>query len=320
MEKITVAICTYNNAAVLDRTLAAIEQQRAPSQPWSTLIVDNNCSDNTGDVVDRYIERGRIPGLRRVMETQQGLAYARRRAVAEASSQWMAFVDDDCFLEPAWTAEALAFCDQHPRAGAVGGRVLLDWETPPNEIIAKYHTSYAEQDYGDQSSPVLPNGKVTHLVGAGLVLSRRALVDCGWLDSMALTGRRGTRLAAGEDTEIVFRIRNAGYELWYNPAMVSRHFVSRERMSVSYLCRLQRGFGRSRPITKSMRFNRAPTPAWRVRVFYDRIGEFSRLCRSILMDHILPRRPLPPEDRIGFHFRLGELEGAFRFLLKGYRS
>lgn len=318
-DRMTVAICTYNNARVLDRALAALEQQRGPSAAWSTLIVDNNCTDDTAELITGYIERGRIPGLRRVVEKQQGLAYARRRAIAETGSPWLAFIDDDCFLEPDWVAQALAFCGAHPRAGAVGGRVRLAWEIEPDDVIARHRTSYAEQDYGDSPCPVLPDGKVTHLVGAGLIVQRQAMADCGWLESMALTGRRGNSLTAGEDTEIVFRIRNAGYELWYNPAMVAHHFIARARMSVPYLCRLQRGFGQSRPITKSMRFNRRPTPLWRLRVLCDRIGTFGRLCRSIVLHHVLPRQPLSPDQRIGFHFRLGELEGAVHFLLRGYR-
>lgn len=319
MDHLTVAICTYDNAALLDRTLEAMARSAGAEAPWSVLVVDNNSADATAGVVQRHAADGRIPGLRRVVETRQGLAHARRRAVVETSSPWLAFVDDDCFLDARWVAEAVRFTREHPRAGAIGGRVMLHWEAPPDEVVARFASSYAAQEYGDAPCQVVESGPATHLVGAGLVVRREALDACGWPASMVLTDRRGRSLTAGGDTEIVFRVRNAGYELWYNPAMRLEHFIPRSRMSVDYLCRLQRGFGQSRPITKNMRFNRPPTFGRRVRVFADHLRQFGRLMRSVLADHWMAGRALSPEQRIGLHFRLGEMEGAWRFLLRGYR-
>lgn len=319
MERMTLAICTYNNAALLERTLATVEQQQAPPAAWSVLVVDNNSTDGTSEVVDHYIGRGRIPGLRRVVETRQGLAHARRRAVTETSTEWLAFIDDDCLLTPTWIPEAIAFCDKYPRAAAVGGRVRLAWEAPPDEVIARHATSYAAQDYGDHPQPVTAERAPTHLVGAGIVLRRQALVDCGWLERMTLVGRRGKTLTAGEDTEMVFRIRNAGLEIWYNPAMELDHFITRDRMSVPYLCRLRRGFGQARPATRAMCFNRKPTLRYRLTVLVQHVTMFTKLMKSVIFDHLLPGKDMSSDQRIGFYFRLGTLEGALRFALRGYR-
>jgi hypothetical protein len=198
--------------------------------------------------------------------------------------------------------------------------VIVEWEVPPEPILERFTTSYAAQDYGDAILPVSEDTAARHLVGAGLVLSRPALESCGWLKGMALTGRRGVSLAAGEDTEIVFRIRNAGYTLWYTPALRMRHFISKRRISLAYLCRMQRGFGQSRPITRSMRFNQPPSFGHRCRVFASHLGFFIRLMKSVVCDHWLARRALSPEQRIGFHFHLGQLEGAWTFLRRGYHG
>lgn len=319
MDQVTLAICTYNNARLLDRALAAIECQEPASKPWSTLIIDNNSTDDTAAVVERYAAAGRIPGLRRVLESRQGLTYARRRAVAETDSEWIALIDDDCFIARDWVRRTIAFCDTHPKAGAIGGRTRVVWEVPPDEIVARYRASFAEQDYGDEALRIQPTASPSHLVGAGLVLRRRALRDCGWLDAGILTDRSGKHLTAGGDTEIVFRIQNTGYELWYNPAMSTEHFISRHRLSVPYLCRLQRGFGQSRPICKSLQFNRRDTLAWRVRLFWDHLRMFGRVSREYLHYRLLSPASLSPDYRIAFHFRLGQMEGAIRFLLKGYQ-
>jgi len=318
-EKLTVVVCTYNNAALLERTLSTLEAQEAPAGAWSVLVVNNNSTDGTAEAVEGFIARGRIPGLRWVNETRQGLAYARRRAVAETGAPWLAFVDDDCLLDVDWVDEALRFAEGHPDAGGFGGRVIVEWEVKPEAIIERFATSYAAQDHGDAPLRVSEASPVRHLVGAGLVLNRRALESCAWLNGMALTGRRGKALAAGEDTEIVFRIRNAGYTLWYAPRVRMRHFITRHRMSLDYLCRMQRGFGQSRPITRSMRFNEPPSLGRRCRVFMSHLRSFLKLLRSVVCDHWLPRRALSPEQRVGLYFRLGGLEGAWLFLRRGSR-
>ncbi|MBP7935980.1 MAG: glycosyltransferase family 2 protein [Phycisphaerae bacterium] len=318
MDQVTLAICTYNNARLLDRALAAIQHQDYASKNWSTLVIDNNSTDDTAAVVDRYAAAGHIPGLRRVLECRQGLTYARRRAVAETDSEWIALIDDDCFIAPDWVRQTIAFCNAYPQAGAIGGRTRVAWEIPPDQTVARYRASFAEQDYGNQPLRIQPTASPAHLVGAGLVLRRQALRDCGWLDAGILTDRSGRHLTAGGDTEIVFRIRNTGYELWYNPAMSLEHFISRHRLSVPYLCRLQRGFGQSRPICKSLQFNRQDTLTWRTRLFWDHLRMFSRVAREYLHYRLIAPQALSPDYRIAFHFRLGQMEGAIRFLLKGY--
>ena len=48
----TVAICTWNRAALLDRTLARFLALVPPSgATWELLVVNNNCTDETDEVV-----------------------------------------------------------------------------------------------------------------------------------------------------------------------------------------------------------------------------------------------------------------------------
>ena len=80
---ISVCICTYNRSASLQRTLELFALQRAAdSGQVELLIVDNNCTDDTYQIVEEF--RVRLP-VRRVTERRQGLAHARNRAVTEFS-------------------------------------------------------------------------------------------------------------------------------------------------------------------------------------------------------------------------------------------
>lgn len=240
---ITLVICTYNNAALLDRALACLARQNDPGRPWSVLVVDNNCTDETPAVVERHRAAGRIPGLARIVERRQGQAYARLCGLSQTHAEWLAFVDDDCFLAEDWVANALRFAAAHPDCGAFGGRNHLDWELPPSPLLLRYASFFAHQDHGTEPRIL---SEREQLVGAGLVIRRVALERSGWLENQLLGGRQGKALGSGDDEEIVMRLRQAGFTLGYMPACELRHCIPRHRISEAYLLELFYQFGVAR--------------------------------------------------------------------------
>lgn len=318
-ESITLAICTYNNCYLLDKTLATIEKQCVDAAiTWSTLVIDNNSTDETQQLVQTYIQSRRIPGLQYVLEKQQGLAYARRRAVTETKSELIAFIDDDCLLSPDWVEQAVAFCRNHPIAGAVGGRIELLWETPPDEFILQCKASLSAQDYGDLPTQ-LPSTGWTYLVGAGLLLRRKALESSGWIDSADLVDRCGSKLTSGGDIEIVLRIRKAGYQLWYNPAMQLQHYIPQRRMSVEYLCNLHRGFGQGDHILQLLAYEYEPTLAWRVSSLLLSIKNLIKQLLGILVREVLLCKKISPVRLLLLQRALGNIEGAYHLIGQAYQ-
>ena len=71
----TVLICTYNRAVLLGETLDSLAHSRAASISWNVIIVDNNSSDETRDVVTRRIATYPVP-LVYVFEPRQGKSHA----------------------------------------------------------------------------------------------------------------------------------------------------------------------------------------------------------------------------------------------------
>jgi glycosyltransferase involved in cell wall biosynthesis len=69
MLTLEIIICTYNRAADLDRCLSALAIQRAAQNGWGVMVVDNNCSDATPEVVEAHIANGMPLGLHRLVET-----------------------------------------------------------------------------------------------------------------------------------------------------------------------------------------------------------------------------------------------------------
>lgn len=236
-----IAICTYNSADQLAVTLEHLgRQQTSAACAWRVLIVDNNCTDHTAEVIAEHRRRGALPALEVVRQPEQGLTPARRMAVATSTADFLAFVDDDCRLAADWVEEAWRFARAHPLAGAFGGRVRLIGETrPPSALLDVHGWIFAAQAY------TAAQREVGALVGAGLVVRRQALIDSGWLAEPLLADRIGRRLVSGGDAEISLRLAAAGCRLWYTNALALEHFIAEPRRSTGYLARLAYGLGRS---------------------------------------------------------------------------
>ncbi len=256
MNKISIdlVICTYNNALLLDRILGAIaEQVVSPQVKWGVLVVNNNCTDETVEIVESYLKLAKFP-LKMVIEPIQGLTPARLCGVKNTSGDWIAFVDDDCLLAPDWVEQAAIFAQSHPNCGGFGGKVILDWQIPPFDEIVKFGYCYAEQNHGDEVQ------KLPCIVGAGMVLRRSALAEVGWIDKQFLADRVGKKLVSGGDVEIGLRLASK-FDLYYNPACRLQHIIPEHRISLAYLHKMNVGLGSSKLLGDSLQWA-ASYPLW----------------------------------------------------------
>src|SRR5437773_636743 len=90
---LTIAICTFNRAESLRRTLRSLAALRVPDYvDWEIVVVNNNCTDHTEDVIAAFSDR--LP-IRRELELQSGLSWARNRAVHTAQGNYIVWIDDD---------------------------------------------------------------------------------------------------------------------------------------------------------------------------------------------------------------------------------
>jgi len=247
MYDLSLIICTYNNSRQLRETLASIAAQKVGSgATFEVVVVDNNCTDNTTVVVDAFAKANRSFNTRLIRESRQGLTPARQCGFAHTHSQWIAFVDDDCILHPDWVEQALIFARQNPRCGAIGGSVILDYQSPPAPYLNQFGWLMSHQDFGDAPRCVIS------LVGAGLMLRRVALIESGWVQNPLLGDRIGGHLVSGGDIEIGLRMAAKNWELWYVPACRLHHRIPEWRTKDPYLRRLAFGLGASEVLVKSL--------------------------------------------------------------------
>ena len=207
--KLSICICTYNRAENLKRTLSSlVAQVGIQSELIEVLIVDNNCTDATPEVLQAF---RKILPLRCVTERAQGLAHARNRAIAEFSGDVLLFTDDDVRLDRTWLSAYQDAIRRFPQADYFGGRILPDWGQAKPQWI------------GDEPLPLIDgvlvwfdHGLETRLFsavepvpfGASFAVKRRLFENLGGFRIDLGTG--GSALGRGEETEFLMRAREAG--------------------------------------------------------------------------------------------------------------
>lgn len=239
----TVAIPTYNGANRLPKLLDKLRSQiNTEHLAWQILVVDNNSTDNTAKVIQDYQANWTeaIP-LKYTFEPQQGAAFARVRAIQEADSELVGFLDDDILPNYDWVTAAYNFAKEHPQAGAWGGQIHGEFELPPPENFKRIQSFLAIRERGNQAHLYNPENLILP-PSAAWVVRRKA-----WLNSVpirpTLGGRKKGSMVQGDDYEPLLYIHKAGWEIWYNPAMHVYHQIPANRLERDYLMALSRGCG-----------------------------------------------------------------------------
>ncbi len=249
----TIAICTYNGEqrlpAVLDCLQACYDCVPPDGQSppaWEILVVDNNSGDRTADLVrDRQADPSFTVPLRYCCEARQGLAFARQRAIDSAQSTWVAFVDDDNLPEPDWVCAAYDCAQQHPEAGAMGGRVLPGFDHSPPAHFARIACFLSINDRLPEVAFRYEPARRLLPPGAGLVVRQAAWQACV-PQTLALVGRVGNLQLASEDLEALIHLQKGGWQIWHNPKMQLRHQLPSQRLERAYLLKIVRGTGLAR--------------------------------------------------------------------------
>lgn len=237
----TVAICTWNRADLLDKTLERMQDLCVPEGlEWELLVVNNNCTDHTDDVIERHREA--LP-LRRLIEPRQGLSHARNCAVEAARGDLLIWTDDDVLVDPQWLAEYVRAAGEWPDALFFGGTVTPWFGTePPDWVPANLdllRSAFAIADYG-ACERWLEANEIP--VGANMAFRTDILRRHAFDGSL---GHVGGDVRGGEELDLIGQInRDGGRGVWLPDARV-QHWIDPDRLTYRYIWKWHVGAGRS---------------------------------------------------------------------------
>lgn len=252
---VSIIICCYNSAKRLPETLKHIVNQHvAPDFLWEVVLVDNNSSDKTKEIAaEEWSKYNTSCSFRIISEPTPGVGWARRKGVLEARYDYVLFCDDDNWLHENYVSNAYKYITADANTVAIGGRGEPVFETPEPSWFKNVYSSYA---LGPQSVPGT-------LYSAGLIVNKKVLLNLYNIGfESLLVGRTGTSLSSGEDFEYMYLVQIIGYKIDYKDDLVFKHFIPKEKLTLTYVDKLFKGFGDSYPVLAcySFLFNNSTLP------------------------------------------------------------
>jgi glucosyl-dolichyl phosphate glucuronosyltransferase len=239
---ITIAICTFNRAESLRRTLNSLVAMPVPSDvDWEIVIVNNNSTDHTDEVIAEYV--GRLP-VRREFEPRRGKSNALNRAIDVAKGDYMLWTDDDVLVDAGWLTGYVEAFRRWPEAAIFGGRIRPRYEpAAPKWIIQSEPVlvgPYAIRDFGDHVRQLTADDEDHFPFGANWAL--RTIEQRAFRYDPDL-GPVPNRIRNQEESDLIHRVLKSGATGYWMPNAAVEHCIGSERQTVRYIAAYYESWG-----------------------------------------------------------------------------
>ena len=220
----SVVVTTCRNPDVLAPCLDSLLACDPP--PAEIVVVENR--PGTGETAAMLAERFADRPIRLVEEPRRGLSFARNAGLDAATSELVAFTDDDVVVDPAWIGRLRSGFDRAPDVTCVTGLIVplrLDTETQLRvEQFASFSKGYATREWRlstrEQHGPLFPYAAGEFGSGANTAVLASAARAIGGFDVRL---GAGTPAWGGEDIDLYLRMLQAGGALVYEPSALICH-------------------------------------------------------------------------------------------------
>jgi glycosyltransferase involved in cell wall biosynthesis len=230
---IDIVVATYNRAPLLGRLLDSLRAANQPDSMWiRVIVVDNNSTDGTRDVVERA--QHAWPGaLEYRFEPVQSKSAALNHGLSCVTAEVVGLLDDDEEVDPQWF-EVAARMFKNPSVDFISGPYLPRWggPQPPWLPTEEYSGVIGWLDAGNR---VLEYGKnYDGLLMGGNALVRAAVGEAvGWFHPSL--GRAGIQIGNGcEEIDFFERLQRTGARGLYVPELIIFHYIPPRRLTKRY--------------------------------------------------------------------------------------
>lgn len=220
-DHISVCLCTYKRVKRLSRLVNELQTQETDGRfTYSIVVVDNDCNRSAEQTVEGLRRHATVP-MSYYTESVQNIALARNRAVANATGDFIAFIDDDEVPCKSWLINLYKACHAF-RADGVLGPVVPCYEVDPPKWVLRGKLF---------ERPTHRTGELLHWKNTrtGNVLLRRGIFD----DKENQFRREFAR--GGEDTDFFRRMIAKGFRFVWCAEAPAYEAVTSDRCTRSFM-------------------------------------------------------------------------------------
>jgi hypothetical protein len=221
---LSIVLVCWNNKAYLEPCLDSL-YERGMRHSFDVVVVDNGSTDGSQAML-----REKYPDILIIQNDHNvGLGKASNQGAVATTGRHILLLNNDTLVDGAAFDAMVEFLDQHPQAGAVGAQLRY----PDGTIQSNYNNfSTLREEFliatrlGELIWPGYPANvteteikSVDWISSACLMVRRSAFEQVGLLDE--------SYFIYGDEADLQYRFRQAGWEIYYLPQASIIHFGGR---------------------------------------------------------------------------------------------
>ncbi|MEM2130652.1 MAG: glycosyltransferase [Candidatus Bathyarchaeia archaeon] len=221
---VVISVYSIERASDVAKCIDSVKKQTFPPREI-IVVVDPN------EKLVNFYKQHLSSDVKLVVSEGYGLSNARNTGVKNATSEIIAFIDDDAIADGDWLKCLLRNFNDSSVVG-VGGKIIPLWdrEKPdwfPEELYWIVGCSY-------KGLP-LQRAIIRNPIGCNMAFRRNLFEEVGYFSTSI--GRVGNQLLSHDDTEFSIRVYSEvpNAKIVYDPMAVVYHHVAPNRISVQYV-------------------------------------------------------------------------------------
>lgn len=225
---LSILIVNYNTRELTLDALRSVYRSQT-NYTFEVILIDNHSTDSSVEAIKEEFPQVKI------IENQEnvGFAKANNQGIRRAAGRYILLLNSDTIIQPDTLEIMLRFMDQHPNIGASGCKVVLPDGSLDKACRRGFPTPSASFYYAFGLAKLFPHVPkfnqyqlsyldpdddypVDCLVGAFMLVRREVIDHVGMLDE--------DFFMYGEDVDWCYRIKKAGWEIYYYPKTSIIHY------------------------------------------------------------------------------------------------
>ncbi len=212
----SIIIACRNEFEYIEKCIKSIYNQDYKGD-FELIVVDGMSTDGTYEKLKDLKKKYKFQLYQNPM---LNAAAGRNTGIKKAKGEYTAFIDGDAIAHPDWLTQIKKTFEQNPKVIGVGGPDLLpDESTERSRMIGQVMSSPVARggklNPSTQHSLMDENKYVEHIPTCNLCLKKEVYKKVGMFDEA---------FVKGQDLELNYRIKRAGFKLLYSPKIRVVHY------------------------------------------------------------------------------------------------
>lgn len=188
LPSVSVVVPVFNGEKNIGECIKSLLELDYPKERLKIIIVDNNSTDSTKEIIKRY-------SVKYLLEKRRGSYNARNTGIKKATGEIIAFTDSDCIVGKDWITNLIrGFSDE--KVGGVGGRIIA---FEPRTIVEQYSANHIDSLNQEMFVPEF-------IVTANAAYRHDLLKKVGYFEGS---------LSSGGDVDMGWKVNDLGYRILY---------------------------------------------------------------------------------------------------------